>query len=772
MVTATDDWFSATLDATSTLLGGRYAVLGVLGAGAMGSVFKVRDLELDEVIALKMLRGDFGDPDVLARFRAEVKLARRVTHRNVARTFDIGEHGDARFLTMELVEGESLAARLARTGALDVPDAVSIARQLAAGLAAAHAAGVVHRDLKGANVVVDPSGRAVITDFGIAHAEGSEASPGAFAGTPATMAPEQVRGVPDIDARADVYALGAVLFELLTCAPAWSGATALEVAFARLQCPPPDPRTRVPGLPPALARLVLRLLATDREARPRDGTAALDALDALDLTTWSPGVPALADARARAADVAPLPVAKLAVAVLPMRVATEDDELGEELTQDLVDRLARAGALRVRPVSAQRLQALAGPAADPQEIGRALDVTVLIESSMRRRDGGVRLAARALDVQDGFQICAERAEGPSGGLFAMNDNLACALGEALSTTIRSEGRRALTNPLALERYVVARQALRLAWAGMTPLAPVVALFDEALALAPDDPLVLAGAAMARARARNFELDGADGGSQTARALARRAQALAPQAAEPRLALASIAFVDCEWPEAVRELRAALARAPALPHAHLMLATVQGEVGAVEDALVRLGTAITLDPTLAQARIETVRLHALEGRWSLAEAPFTLPVADPAELAGRATAASRLNLWLGERRIPRPEGALPPPIARLVDAYERALDGAPVPLDPMFEAASRARRGSRFRHALLQLCIELSARSGAHARAEAALLEAARDRLFDLTWLDRCVLLGPLRERPAFAEARALVDARADAVRAALTAPLT
>ncbi len=571
-VTADETWFSPTLDASSTLLGGRYAMLGVLGAGGMGSVFKVRDQEL---------------------------------------------------------EGESLATRLARVGPHDATTALELAKQL----------------------------------------------------------------------------------------------------------------------------------------------AALAALAALEPGAWTPAVTIQRDPRARALEVAPLPVATLTVAVLPMRVAAGDAELAEELTQDLVDRLTRAGGLRVRAVSAQRLAALASVADDPQALGRALDVTVVVESSLRRRDEHVRLAARALDVSEGFQIWAEREEGLPGGVFAMNDRLACALGEALSTTMRSEGRRALSNPLALERYVAARHALRLAWSGSVPLAPVVAQFDEALALAPDDPLILAGAAMARARARNFEIDAADVGPHAARALARRAQSLAPDAAEPRLALASLAFVDCDWSEAVGELRAALQRAPALPQAHFILGVIQGEIGGTDDALARLGTAFTLDASLAQARTESVRLHALMGRWPLVDAWFELPLEDAADAASRAAACSRFNLWRGARVLPVQREGLEGPLVSVVEAFERALAGDPLPLDPLLAAVQRARRGSRFRHALLQLGIELAAATGARAWAEEALLDAARDRLFDRLWLDRCASLAPLRGSAAFAEARALVEARAAGVRAALTRPL-
>src|SRR5262249_48657029 len=157
-------------------------------------------------------------PGVIERFRREVKLARRVTHQNVARVFDIGERGGEKILSMELVDGEPLSALLAREGRLQLGRVVEIASAICAGLGAAHAAGVVHRDLKPDNVLIEKGGRVVITDFGIARAaaEGDALATASFMGTPAYMAPEQIQPVAPIDARADIYALGAMLFELST----------------------------------------------------------------------------------------------------------------------------------------------------------------------------------------------------------------------------------------------------------------------------------------------------------------------------------------------------------------------------------------------------------------------------------------------------------------------------------------------------------------------------------------------------------------------------
>ena len=182
-------------------LAGRYVILGMLGAGGMGNVHTARDLEL---VALKVLRPELvGAPGVLDRFRREVKLARRVTHPSVARVFDIGDHQDEKFLTMELIDGESLGAVLARERRLDVDRVVVVASAICAGLSAAHAAGVIHRDLKPDNVLLD-RGRVVVTDFGIARAvaPGADRTGTGLVGTPAYMAPEQVEEGVEIDARA------------------------------------------------------------------------------------------------------------------------------------------------------------------------------------------------------------------------------------------------------------------------------------------------------------------------------------------------------------------------------------------------------------------------------------------------------------------------------------------------------------------------------------------------------------------------------------------
>ena len=200
--------------APGAIIAGRYRLVSLLGRGGMGEVYRADDLTLDQTVALKFLSADVAsDSDRLAQFHAELRIARQVSHKNVCRLYDLGDHEGRRFLTMEYVDGEDLATLLRRIGRLPHDKAVEIARQLCAGIAAAHERGVLHRDLKPANVMIDGDGNVRITDFGLAVAAGDVNA--SRAGTPQYMAPEQLTG-GTASVRSDLYALGLILFEMFT----------------------------------------------------------------------------------------------------------------------------------------------------------------------------------------------------------------------------------------------------------------------------------------------------------------------------------------------------------------------------------------------------------------------------------------------------------------------------------------------------------------------------------------------------------------------------
>ncbi|MCK7594705.1 protein kinase domain-containing protein [Pseudomarimonas salicorniae] len=266
-------------------LSGRFRVLSVLGSGGMGVVYKARDLELDDVVALKMLKPDaLRDRDQLERLKSEIKLARRITHPNVLRTFDFGEIEGMPFISMEYVRGMTLRYLLQQSGSVPYTAALRIARQLCAGLEAAHDVGVLHRDIKPENLILEASGNAKLMDFGIARpirriAPG-QTEPGMYVGTPAYSAPEQLAG-EDVDHRADIFASGVLLCEMFCGRLPFPGSTTVEIYMAQMQGETPSPRELKPDLPEALDAIILRCLQRRREDRYQSATELGRALSAL-----------------------------------------------------------------------------------------------------------------------------------------------------------------------------------------------------------------------------------------------------------------------------------------------------------------------------------------------------------------------------------------------------------------------------------------------------------------------------------------------------------
>ena len=261
------------------MLGGRYRIVAPLGRGGMGEVYRADDLKLGQPVAIKLLpRGLEGDVELLQRMRNEVRLALRVTHPNVCRVFDLGEIDGRQFLSMEYVDGENLASLLRRIGRLPRDKALDVARQLCAGLAAAHEEGVLHRDLKPANVMIDGRGRAKITDFGLAGATRGIRGAEAMAGTPGYQAPEQIAG-GELSEATDLYALGALLHELFTGERAFPGDSAAEVLVRQRS---PDSAaaasSRVESVDPAAGSVVGRCLDPDPARRPASALAVAAAL--------------------------------------------------------------------------------------------------------------------------------------------------------------------------------------------------------------------------------------------------------------------------------------------------------------------------------------------------------------------------------------------------------------------------------------------------------------------------------------------------------------
>jgi len=254
---------------TGTLFAGRYQIVEELGGGGMGKVYRAHDTKVGEEIAIKLIKPEIAaEKATIERFKNELKIARKIVHKNVGRVYDLNEERGTFYFTMEYVRGEDLKAFIRSSGQMAVGTTLRVARQVAEGLAEAHELGIVHRDLKPSNIMIDRHGNARIMDFGIARLTGAKGMTGGnvMIGTPEYMSPEQVEG-KEAGPASDIYSLGTVLFEMLTGRLPFEGETALSVAVKQKTEAPPDPRTLNPQIPEDLKRIILKCLEKSKEKR-------------------------------------------------------------------------------------------------------------------------------------------------------------------------------------------------------------------------------------------------------------------------------------------------------------------------------------------------------------------------------------------------------------------------------------------------------------------------------------------------------------------------
>ena len=716
-------------------LGGRFELLSLLGEGGMGAVWRARDRELDELVALKLIRSELARiGDIVDRFRGEVKLARRVTHRHVARIYELGNADGVAYYTMELIEGRSLAARLRAEGRVPWREAVAIAAAIAEGLDAAHAVGVVHRDVKPDNVLLEDGGRVVLTDFGIAAARASAG--GAVAGTPAYMAPEQAAGEPPT-AAADVYSVGVVLYEMLTGVPPWRG-TPAEIFAARSARDSLEPA--VPEVDPALVDVVRRTTMRDPAHRVRSA-AELRGL----LARWVDGAaPAHRPARRRS------DAAVRDLVVEPPRGDDPRRYIVDAVYEQLVARLSQLP--RARVVACWRPEHRANVAA----VAR-----VTLEDGAIVVRGADAAGAELMMVR--LPVSAHEAR--AGGAAAASA-LAASLGLA-----EDEHPGASVPAEALDLYLKARRQVRRL--SSRAVREAVELYDQALALAPRDPRILAGRAMAVARS---VFAAGPGGTALAAASAAATESLvrAPELAETHIAAGQVALHHGDVVACAQHMRRAIAMAPQAAEAHEWLGRLLLEAGYLDDGIARVETALSLDPRLELAQWEIARAYALEGDWERYDHVTQALIGE--ERLNNTPLAARFAGWRGDREkaarmlrasaVSDTETGFGGDFFRLMSAAMLG-DWAGQREALLAIAASPGQASARRNAAFCQLVSEAAGGSGDIEGCVTALGHAMAHGFFDLHWLDKCPVLEVPRQAGALAPFRPPVAARAQRILDAL-----
>jgi serine/threonine-protein kinase len=661
---------------------------------------------------VKTLRGTSADD--ASSIRDEVKLARRVTHKNVARAFDIGEHEGVAFLTMEYVDGESLA-ELTRRAPVSFERAIAIAREVCDGLVAVHAAGVIHRDLKLENVLVDATGAVKLTDFGIAKVHDAPEST-RLVGTPRYMAPELFAGAKATRA-SDVYALGDVLFELFT---GQRGRWSTSADWPR-------------DVPSFLRDVVAACHAQDPEARP--SVASIES--ALERARPSAEPPT----RRLLAPPATLSMGTL-IGVLRLRCGGVEESHGAAVSVELARLLAHAASVRVRSTPIPR-------GGDAIRAGREHGLDAVVDGTISRAGARHALTLQLFSVADGFQVWARSFTAEEGSLLETLELAATDVVRALMTT-RTPRPTPRMSPQVERLYLEAR-ALEGGWLH-ADLSSVEA-YRRALAISPDDPRIVAGYARTLALLADTEelLD-------AAREQASKAVVLAPDLGESHVALALVLFIVNDAVAAWRTAQRALAIAPSSAFAHSIIGSIASDLGMRSEARHRLQLASSIEPGPGPARVSLVREHALSGEWDACE---ELTRGVPLDWFGLLYRA-RVAVWRDDPALTARVHALafPPQLSALHTAL----------VDRSLAAAERAvqalpsLKGNRLRRNLDELAVELRARAGDDDGALRAMRDlAAQPDFFDVSWLEGSPMLARLRDRPEMRAVSETVRARALAI---------
>ncbi|HYL68956.1 MAG TPA: tetratricopeptide repeat protein [Candidatus Limnocylindria bacterium] len=616
--------------------GTRYRIEGLLGQGGMGRVYKAYDKDLDRTVALKVVRhGVMGEVDALKRFKQELVLASKISHKNILRIHDMGEVGDVKFITMAYVEGQDLHGILRDNPKLPLERVLKFATQLADALAAAHGEGVVHRDLKPQNILVNKDDQIFVSDFGLAKSfeEGAigMTRTGAFLGTPRYMSPEQVEGKP-ADQRSDLYAYGLIVYEMVTGDVPFTGETTLKVMYQRIQEKPKSPKLVNPSLPNWLVRLIMRCLEKDPADRYQSAYEILADLQGSKSSssttrtvhieipefaqrrwTWYVGGVALLLGLAFAippvrhlilgvkggsgvSGIPPLSQGKF-VAILPFRVLGDDQSLSyvaEGLNEALSAKLFQLKEVRLASDTAVAKVSDKDPI---EKTARNLGVNLIVQGKIQGTSDKMAVIVNLMDPVEGKKVWTQQFTGTAKDLLSIEDQISTQLVTALNVKASSEemaraAERPTDNVDAYDLYLRGRQALR----GPDVVKSAqksIDLFEQGIKKDPTFALAYSGLADASLTMYREKKDAF--WAQKALSAAQHAEQLKDSIPEVHFSLGSVYLRTGKTPEAIAEFKRGLQLAPNSDEGYVRLGNAHMEGGQKEEAISAYKKAIEVNP---------------------------------------------------------------------------------------------------------------------------------------------------------------------------------
>jgi serine/threonine-protein kinase len=621
--------------------GTRYRIVSVLGQGAMGRVYKAYDKDLDRVVALKVVRqGMMAEADALKRFKQELLLASKVSHKNILRIHDMGEVGDTKFITMAYVEGQDLARIIRDNPQMPFERMLSFAEQLADALAAAHAEGVVHRDLKPQNILVNKDDHLYVSDFGLAKSFEEDAvgmtRTGVFLGTPLYMSPEQAEGKP-ADQRSDLYSYGLILYEMATGTLPFSGDTTFKVMYERLRTKPKNPKLQNPSLPAWFDRVVMRCLERESEARYQTADEILVDLrgskappSSLSRTIQIP-IPQFAERRwtwvvagvaalvalafaippvrhlilggggpktggSRVSGVPSLDAGKF-VAVLPFKVLGDEQSLGyvaEGLNEALSAKLFQLKDLRLASDSDV---AKVSDKDSLEKTARSLGVNLIVDGLIQGSADKMAIIVNLHDVAGGTKLWSQQFTGVPKDVLSIEDQIATQLVSALAVKPSDEemaraSQRPTDNVDAYDLYLRGRQAMK----GPDRSKAAQSALDYFQQAVQRDPgFALAYTGMADASLFMYQEKKDSFWAQKAVGAAQRAEQLKDNLPEVHFSLGSAYQQTGQTSQAIAELKRGLQLAPNSDSGYLRLGTVYAQGGQQEEAVASFKKGIEVNP---------------------------------------------------------------------------------------------------------------------------------------------------------------------------------